>query len=237
MDVGFEGEAYPTRDERKLFGYSPDAVYVLSPESGGPDSSQKFRGDSAEDLLSSFENAFIEFEYVNEDVEQDEETSAERSVPEYQSEVFPVELSPSDQWLDALEEIEDINESVGDTFFSATIHENGGYFRRIGNLADSLSDPTVTTAPDIQGLRAVSYNPERRDATLIQYREELEVPEEPTEHPPSAMISDVDYRKVTHPRDEEKIGQLVQNHEGWDIDKVTLPLYDAPPELMPEEDK
>lgn len=236
MDIGFEGEAYPSRNERESFGYSPDAVYVLAPDSNDFDSSQKFRGVSADKLIESFENAFIGFEYVNEDVSNDQEASTERSVPKYQREALPAELSPSGQWVDLLEEIEDMNESVADTFFSATVHENGGYFRMVKNFVDDLSEPTITTGSDIQGLRAVSYNPTRRDATIIQYREELKIPKEPTEQPPGAMIGNVDYRKVTHPRDEEKIQQLIDNHEDWDVDKVTLPLYDAPSDLMPEND-
>lgn len=231
-----EGEAYPSRDERDWFGYSPDAIYILSPGSDSFEDTQKFRGASADELIENFGNAFIGFEYVNKEVSKDKEVATERSVPKYQREALPAELSPDEQWIDLLEEIEDMNESVEDTFFSATVHENRGYFRRVENFVDNLSEPTITTAPDIQGLRAVSYSLRRKDASIIQYREELEVPEEPPEYPPGAMINDVDYKKVHHPRDEEKIQQLVDNHEDWEIDKVTLPFYRAPPELMPEND-
>lgn len=239
MDIGFEGEAYPSRDERELFGYRPNSIYVLARGFENLQTSQSFRGDSAQEVIEGLEDALIGFEYLNEDVSQDrnedgeEDVVEERSVPMYQQEVVPAELSPESNWVSSLHEIEGMNEDVADTFFSATIHDNSGYFRRVDEFAEELAEPTVTAAPDIQGVHALSYATDRREATLIQYMEELEVPEEPTQHPPGAMISDVDYRKVEYPRDEEKISELVENHENWEVEKTTLPVHEIPPELSP----
>ncbi|MFB6174665.1 MAG: hypothetical protein ABEJ87_01670 [Candidatus Nanohalobium sp.] len=237
MEVSFEGEAYPSEDERIEFGYEPNRVYILSGSEKVQDK-QHFRGFSTEEILEELDEAFLGFEYVNGDmlVDEDENPSGgPGDVPLYQREAVPAELRPGDEWEEALREIESMNSSVADSSFSVVFY-NDNRVHDVDRLGDEIQNTSVSAFPDIRGLQLVAYWPQTKQANLIQYSDEVHVPEEPLGDERGALIDhEGDFRTVEYPRDEEGIRRLLQQHEDWNITKNTLGSHELPPEIFMEE--
>lgn len=243
MEVGFEGEAFPSGDERRRFGYEPNTMYVLS-EPGDVEDNQRFRGSSIDEILGEMDEAYLGFEYVNEDVwldraeedeEEDEDLPNPRDVPVYQREAVPASFRPGDDHLEAMREIEEMNRAVADSSFSLVFY-NKGRIRDIDRIGEKMSNTSLTAFPDIRGVQLVAYWPQNRQANLIQYSDKVQVPEEPMGDERGALIdTEGDFRTVRYPRDEQAIQELLGQHEDWRITKNTLGSHEIPPEIYMDE--
>lgn len=237
MEVSFEGEAYPSEDERRKLGYEPNRIYVLG-ELGEVGENQRFRGFSAEEVLDEMEDAFLGFEYVNGELmleKGEEPPEGPEEVPLYQREAVPASLRPGDEWEDALREIEDMNSSVADSSFSVVFY-NENRVHDVDRLGDEMQNTSVSAFPDIRGVQLVAYWPQTKQANLIQYSDEVHVPEEPLGDERGALIDhEGNFRTVEYPRDEEGIRRLLQQHDDWNITKNTLGSHELPPEIFMEE--
>lgn len=237
MEVSFEGEAYPSEDERRKFGYEPNRVYILS-EGGGVEENQRFRGFSTDEILGELDDAYLGFEYANSDLmlEKGEEPPEEPGeVPVYQREAVPASVRPEDAWIEDMREIEDMNSSVADSSFTVVFY-NESRVHDMDRIGEEMRNTSVTAFPDIKGVQLLAYWPKMNQANLLQYSDEVHVPEEPLGDERGAMIDqDSDFRTVKYPRDEESIEELLKQHEDWQITKNTLPSHNLPPEVFMEE--
>lgn len=232
MDVSFEGEAYPSEDERRMFGYEPERVYILDSSRANPSEKQRFSGSSTEEILDALEDGFLGFSYVNAQILIDQhEADALREVPAYQQEAVPAEFYPGQEWIDNLREIESINSSVTDSEFSAVFH-NEGKVRDVEKIDEEVNSSYFTAFPDITGVSLVTYNPPQRHANLMQYNEQLIAPKNSSDEEADPPLNqETDFRKVDYPRNERAIRKLMKAHEDWDIVKQTLPSHETPPEI------
>ncbi|PSH01022.1 MAG: hypothetical protein BRC30_00450 [Nanohaloarchaea archaeon SW_7_46_7] len=240
METVFEGEAYPSKDERRKFGYRPNRIYILN-EPGNVDDNQRFTGFSVDEILDEMDKAYLGFEYINEDVwlekkqEDGEKVSDLREVPVYQREAVPASITPGEKRLNAMREIEDMNSSVADSSFSLVFY-NEGRVRNIDRIGEEISNTSLNAFPDIRGVELVAYWPQTNQANLIQYSSEIQIPKEPMGDERGALIDrDTDFRTVKYPRDEKSIRQLMNQHEDWNITKNTLGSHEIPPEVYTEE--
>jgi len=240
METAFEGEAYPSKDERRKFGYEPNRIYILDKPRNVEDN-QRFRGFSVDEILDDMDEAYLGFEYINEDVwlekkqEGREEVPDPGEVPVYQREAVPASLRPGEERLNAMREIEDMNSSVADSSFSMMFY-NEGRVRDIDRIGEEISNTSLNAFPDIRGVELIAYWPQTKQANLIQYSSEIQIPEEPMGDERGALIDqDRDFRTVKYPRDEKSIRHLINQHDSWNITKNTLGSHEIPPEVYTEE--
>jgi len=240
MEIGFGGEAFPSEDERRKFGYEPNRIYVLS-EPGDVGENQRFRGFSVDEILDEMDEAYLGFEYVNEDAWLDRQESGGKEdpgpgeVPIYQREAVSASLRPEDKRIEAMREIEEMNSSVADSSFSLVFYDEGRV-RSIDRLGEEMGNTSLTAFPDIKGVQLVAYWPQTKQANLIQYSDKVQVPEEPMGDERGALTDhEGDFRTVKYPRDEEGIRELLKQHEDWNITKNTLGSHEIPPEIFMEE--
>lgn len=237
MEVSFEGNSYPSEDERRKFGYEPNRVYVLDGR-GGVGENQRFRGSSVDEILEELGDVYLGFEYVNSDMileNGEEHSEGPEEVPIYQREVVPASLRPGDEWLGNMREIEEMNSSVTDSSFSVVFY-NENRIHDVDRLGGEMSNTSVNAFPDIKGVQLVAYWPKTRQANLIQYSNEIHVPEEALGDERGALIDEEkDFRTVSYQRDEESIEELLQQHENWEITRHNLPTHELPPEVDIEE--
>lgn len=232
MDVVFDGDAYPSSDERIQFGYQANQVYVMGDSAKAPGEKHRFRGTSVSDVLENMEDAYLGFEYVNGELLMDEqEAEGLKEVPEFQYEAVPAELRPGDDWLESFREIEGINQEIADTCFSVTFYNNERA-TDVDMLDDELENASVTAFPDIRGVQLISYWPQTRQANLLQYSDEVSVPVEPLGDERIGLENSGErFRTVEYPRDEASIRSLLENHGDWEITRNTLPKNEIPPEI------
>ncbi|MFB6115471.1 MAG: hypothetical protein ABEK04_04190 [Candidatus Nanohalobium sp.] len=235
MEVDFEGEPYPTEDERIHFGYHPNQIYIMDDSSKEPSEKHRFRGSSVEEVLEEMRDAYLGFEYVNGELLMDEQDAEGlKEVPVFQYEAVPAELRPGEEWIETFREIEDMNHDVADTSFTVTFYNNERAVE-VDMLDDELENASLTAFPDIRGVQLVSYWPQTQQANLIQYNNEVSVPVEPLGGERVGIDPDQKFRTVEYPRDEASIRELLENHSDWEITRNTLPKNEIPPEIYAQE--
>lgn len=237
MEVDFEGEAYPTEDERMQFGYQPNQVYIMDGSSKGPSEKHRFRGGSADEILEEMADAYLGFEYVNNKMLiEEQEAKGLKEVPVFQYEVVPAELRPGEEWIDTFQSIEEMNDEVADTAFTVTFY-NSERASDVDKLNKELEKASLTAFPEIRGVQLISYRPQSQHANLIQYNDEVSVPKEPLGDERVGIDPDQKFRTVEYPRDEASIREVLENHSDWEIEKNTLPKHEIPPEIYDTGDR
>lgn len=235
MNVDFDENPYPSENERSQFGYEPNQVYVMEDPSKAKDGKHRFRGDSLDDILKHMGDAYIGFEYVNKDLLLDEQdVDGMKEVPAFQNEAVPAELRPGEEWIDTLEDIEEMTREVTDTSFMVTFY-NDKRPKEVDILEDELHNTSLTSFPEIKGIQLVSYWPETHQANLIQYNNKVKVPTKPLDDEKEPVESNQNFRTVKYPREEKSIQELLDNHGDWEITKNTLPKHNLPPKIYTDE--
>lgn len=235
MEVKFEGEAYPTEDERIHFGYQPNQIYILEDSSKEPSEKHRFRGSSVEEVLEEMQDAYLGFEYVNGELLMDEqEAEGLKEVPVFQYEAVPAELRPGEEWIESFRDVVEMNNEVADTSFTVTFYNNERA-SEIGMLDDELENASLTAFPDIRGVQLISYWPQTQQANLIQYNDQVSVPVEPLGDERVGIDPDQKFRTVEYPRDEASIKELLENHSDWNVTVNTLSRHELPPEVYANE--
>lgn len=235
MEVDLDQEPFPTEDDRLQFGYEKNRVYIVKDPGKKPGEKQRFRGDSVDEILGKFSDAYIGFGYVNGELLMDNQEEQENvEVPVFQQEAVNASIRPGEEWVGNLEDIEQINEEVSDSSYSVTVY-NDEKITSVDRLDEELAQASVQSFPDIKGVQVIAYWPQTRQANLIQYNDRIRVPKEPLGDERGGLIdTDQEFETVNYPVDEASIEELLENHENWDISRHKAPSNEIPPEIYAE---